>query len=282
MIEGIIFFVLGVIVTALVAYVIYKRQKKEASESEVKLLQLLEQQMQQIASTASTMSEVLENQRDIQSEFIHIKDSLTRVLRLSDGRGFSAVASAVARQTIPYLIRRLPKVTALSKAWICSAHRQLFPGKTRMAGVFRDKEVWVSDNRRSGDKKNALFVPPPPDEVEPRIDMLLNDWNNRVSKLQKASLEDKLRAIAEFHYQFVSIHPFIDGNGTLARLLTCIQMRDLTAKTINLALQDTAYKPRYYLALEAARESDIRPLINIIKEICGLEDDIGQSSTTDG
>ncbi len=281
MIEGLLFFILGVALTAAIAYAVYKRQSKESSESEARLLQLLEQQMQYSVSTASTMNGILENQREISSEFIHIKDALMRALKQSNGNGFSAVASAVARQSIPSLLRNLPKPTTLSTEWICDAHRKLFPGKPEMAGAFREKEVWVSDFRRGTDKKNALFVPPPPNEVTTRMNTLLHDWNNRISTLQAASLDAKLRAVAEFHNEFVLIHPFMDGNGTLGRLLTCVQMRDLTGKTISLDLQDLKHMPDYYHALEAARNGDIEPLVNNIRILCGLKRDAEQGAEGD-
>ena len=81
-------------------------------------------------------------------------------------------------------------------------------------GEFRRSQVWVGGTRPG----NAVFVPPPADAVLPCLDALerfLHDDPEPTSPLLRAAL---------VHVQFETIHPFLDGNGRLGRLLIVLQL----------------------------------------------------------
>lgn len=64
----------------------------------------------------------------------------------------------------------------------------------------------------------AVYLTPPPQD----IDKLLLDWSNQI---QSSSLHPLVQAIIS-HYQFEKIHPFLDGNGRVGRLLLIQQLRE--------------------------------------------------------
>ena len=81
-------------------------------------------------------------------------------------------------------------------------------GETKMSGSFRPAQVFIS----SGGIRQVRFIPPPPDMVEP----LTRDLERFI---MSESLIPQLIRIAMIHYQFEAIHPFLDGNGRLGRVL---------------------------------------------------------------
>jgi Fic family protein len=100
---------------------------------------------------------------------------------------------------------------------VCDMHRVLLPrqgGKGKAPGELRRSQVWIGGTRPG----NAVFVPPPADEV-PKclapLERFLNDEPEPVPPLLKAALA---------HVQFETIHPFLDGNGRIGRLLIVLQL----------------------------------------------------------
>lgn len=100
----------------------------------------------------------------------------------------------------------------LSIRLLCEAHRHLMDGargRNKQPGELRRSQNWIGGTRPG----NAAFVPPPPDRVAP----LLADLERFIHD-DKPTLPPLVR-IALIHAQFETIHPFLDGNGRLGRLL---------------------------------------------------------------
>lgn len=87
-------------------------------------------------------------------------------------------------------------------------------GRGKTPGEFRRSQVWIGGTRPG----NAMFVPPPADALPGCLrdfERFLNDVPDATSPLLKAALA---------HVQFETIHPFLDGNGRIGRLLIVLQL----------------------------------------------------------
>lgn len=107
----------------------------------------------------------------------------------------------------------LPLCTRL----LCEMHKVLLThpgGRGKTPGEVRRSQVWLGGTRPG----NAVFVPPPADAVPEclaSLERFLNDEPEPLPPLIKAAL---------VHVQFETIHPFLDGNGRLGRLLIVLQL----------------------------------------------------------
>ena len=81
---------------------------------------------------------------------------------------------------------------------------------SKMPGEYRSRQNWIG---APGAKfEEATFVPPPPDDMQ----QAMGDWEKYLHSESQAPL---LVKCALLHYQFEAIHPFLDGNGRMGRLL---------------------------------------------------------------
>jgi hypothetical protein len=107
---------------------------------------------------------------------------------------------------------RAPKGLPISVRLLCDAHRLLLDGARgagKQPGELRRSQNWV-DGTRPG---NAAFVPPPPE----RVPALLADMEHFIHD-DGTELPPMVK-VALIHAQFETIHPFLDGNGRIGRLL---------------------------------------------------------------
>jgi Fic family protein len=105
-----------------------------------------------------------------------------------------------------------PKGLPISVRLLCDAHRLLLNGVRgagKQPGELRRSQNWIGGTRPG----NAVFVPPPPENVA----QLLTDME-RFMHDGATDLPPMVR-VALIHAQFETIHPFLDGNGRIGRLL---------------------------------------------------------------
>ena len=120
-------------------------------------------------------------------------------------------------------------------------------GHQATPGRFRKIQNWIG--RPGSTPATASFVPPPPDEVEP----CLAAWEKF---LHEAELPP-LITIALAHYQFEAIHPFLDGNGRVGRLLITlflIERQILPTPLLYLSAFFEAARRDYYNGLRGISE----------------------------
>lgn len=121
-------------------------------------------------------------------------------------------------------------------------------GASKQPGEFRRSQNWIGGTRPG----NALFVPPPPHELDACLGALeafmhLDDPN--YPPLIKAGLA---------HVQFETIHPFLDGNGRLGRLLIPLMLCEagaLRELVLYLSLFFKSRRADYYRLLQEVREA---------------------------
>jgi Fic family protein len=119
-------------------------------------------------------------------------------------------------------------------------------GSNYTLGEFRQSQNWIGGSRPG----NAVFVPPPADEVldcMSKLELFLHDQQQPTSPLTKAALA---------HVQFETIHPFLDGNGRLGRLLISLvlhEQRVLRQPLLYLSLYFKRHRQYYYELLNNVR-----------------------------
>lgn len=145
------------------------------------------------------------------------------------------------------LIRTLP----ISQRLILDVHRVLLTGvrgEDRLPGELRRSPVWVGSP--TDRPETALFVPPLPEHLAD----LLADWERFVNE---PGPQPALVRCALMHYQFETIHPFLDGNGRIGRLLIGLLLQQegrLTTPLLYLSGYLEAHRREYYERLQAVRE----------------------------
>ncbi|MFL6388790.1 MAG: Fic family protein [Terriglobales bacterium] len=146
-------------------------------------------------------------------------------------------------------LRRLQMGFPLSLRLIREIHAILLKGgrgANKTPGEFRRSQNWIGGTRPG----NASFVPPPPAEMMEALDRLerfLHDDKHGLPLLVEAGL---------VHVQFESIHPFLDGNGRLGRLLITLLLcakGALKQPLLYLSLYFKKHRTQYYDHLQRIR-----------------------------
>lgn len=131
-------------------------------------------------------------------------------------------------------------VLPISNRLIKQAHKKLLDssrGGGKQPGAFRDSPVWIGGRR----PRDARFVPPPATEIPALmadVEKFIHNDPVETSPIVKAAL---------VHVQFETIHPFLDGNGRLGRLLI----------TLILSAEGLLQRPLLYLSLYFKQNRDL-------------------------
>jgi Fic family protein len=143
-----------------------------------------------------------------------------------------------------------PKGIPLCMRLLCAIHKRLMKGvrgSDKQPGAVRTSQNWIGGTRPG----NAHFVPPPPDAV-PAALATLEKWlhgNDSLPPLVKAGLA---------HVQFETIHPFLDGNGRIGRLLITLLVEHwklLSSPLLYVSLGFKRHRQEYYERLNAVRKN---------------------------
>ncbi len=141
-----------------------------------------------------------------------------------------------------------PLGAPLSVRLLNECHRILMQGgrgATKQPGELRRSQNWVGGTRPG----NAVYVPPPPE----RVAGLLSDLEEYIHDDDRLS---PLLRIGLVHVQFESIHPYLDGNGRLGRMLIALLLdhwKMLKRPLLYLSLYLKQNQPEYYRRLGAVR-----------------------------
>jgi Fic family protein len=187
----------------------------------------------QIEGTQSTLSDLLRFETEAQAG--QPIDDIREVSNYVDAMMFG--------------LERLDQLP-LSLRLIREMHARLLQsgrGDTKDPGEFRRSQNWIGGTRPG----NALFVPPPVTELDASLaafEAFMHEDRSRLPALIKAGL---------LHVQFETIHPFLDGNGRIGRLLVTLFLcvhGVLRRPLLYLSLYLKTHRADYYRLLQEVRE----------------------------
>jgi len=135
--------------------------------------------------------------------------------------------------------------THLSAPLLRYVHRLIQAIDPAVAGKFRETQVWLVDPTGT---PTPGIESPPWDQVPGLVKELLEDWNRDYAGLL-GNVDMVIPSIARFFHRLVWIHPFIDGNGRVARAILALQARELLGLLEDPVLD---HGSEYYLALREA------------------------------
>lgn len=152
---------------------------------------------------------------------------------------------------LKYGLERLRAGFPMSNRLIREVHGQLLSrgrGSDKLPGEFRRSQNWIGGTRPG----NAHFVPPPPqvvDECMAQLERFIHDKTSALPVLVKAALA---------HLQFETVHPFLDGNGRVGRLLITLLLCHagiLAEPLLYLSLYFKQNRDLYYAHLDQVRRN---------------------------
>ncbi|MEO7145558.1 MAG: Fic/DOC family N-terminal domain-containing protein, partial [Bryobacteraceae bacterium] len=155
----------------------------------------------------AVLSSQIEGTQSSLSDLLLFESGETPGVPIEDVQGVSHYISAMNHG-----LRRLQGGFPLSLRLIREIHKELLArgrGSDKNPGEFRTTQNWIGGTRPG----NAAFVPPPPEKITEcmgALEIFLHTESSHLPILVKAALA---------HVQFETIHPFLDGNGRLGRLL---------------------------------------------------------------
>ena len=192
----------------------------------------------------AVLSSQIEGTQSSLSDLLLYENKLAPGVPVSDAKEVSNYVAA-----LEHGLRRLRGGFPMSLRLIREVHEVLLKGSRgadKRPGEFRTSQNWIGGTRPG----NAIYVPPPPHEVLPAMGALekfIHGEPVQTPTLIKTGL---------VHAQFESIHPFLDGNGRVGRLLIALILHTEGALTYPLLFLSLYFKQRridYYEALMSVR-----------------------------
>ena len=193
----------------------------------------------------AVLSSQIEGTQSTLSDLLRFETEAAKGKPIDDLREVSNYVDAMM-----YGLERLADLP-ISLRLIREMHKRLLQsgrGEAKNPGEFRRSQNWIGGTRPG----NAMFVPPPPNELMQALgdlEKFIHQDAPGLPPLIKAGL---------MHVQFETIHPFLDGNGRLGRLLIALYLcsqRVLQQPLLYLSLYLKTRRSDYYRLLQEVRET---------------------------
>lgn len=253
------------IISWIVGIVVYIAQKitNEAKQRENFLV--LHYEFKKSDKKRILAEDITKTQQELTVEFKKLQRNITKTLLDNDldkaillTEKYSEIVNAIAKKKENTLSSDL-QTDNLTVKKLLKLHCELFPENYELAGKIRKVSVCIEGEK----SKQPRLLPPPSDKVPHLLKNILLWWRDKSKQLQNSSKEEKIDAIAQFHHQFLVIHPFLDGNGRVARLLLELQLKEQFRQDIKIEFS----KEEYYKALSCADQKDRTKLNKLIANL---------------
>lgn len=179
--------------------------------------------------------------------------TLEDIFSTNDAEGVSLDVLEVSNyvEALDYALGRLSSLP-LSNRLLKETHAILLQsgrGSEKSPGEFRRSQNWIGESGSS--LKNAAYIPPSPEDME-------RSMNDLEKFMNEEDGIDPLIKIGLIHYQFETIHPFLDGNGRIGRMLIplyLVEKKEISSPilTISYFLKESRYE--YYDRMSEVRQN---------------------------
>ncbi|MCL5010832.1 MAG: Fic family protein [Patescibacteria group bacterium] len=193
--------------------------------------------------------EAVYNSNAIENSTLTLKETEKILLdmELYTASGVREVFEAKNLARVIGYIRNKSQETEINKELILLLHQMLIGGiDDNIAGRFRRNGEYV----RVGD-----YVAPGPENVEKMIDGIITEYTSNLSSYF-------LDKVAGFHLDFENIHPFVDGNGRIGRILICFQLLRLGFPVV--IIRDKEKKAYYKTFSDYRDKGNTKPMEKVI------------------
>jgi len=201
---------------------------------------------------------LLRNEHQLESIDKKLDLVLSRTTEILDARQ-TVASSLTIKSSYENIEAPMAMLTASTIGWIhrILTENQGIPETSR--GRFRSVQVFIADDKPGGELKH---LPPSPSDIVPLVNEYIAWWSSLYPSLIGAEKPKVVEALAHLQHRFLLIHPFLDANGRVARILTDQAARELLNMRIGVEL---VADPRlYYRCLQSADRGDIGPLCQLI------------------
>lgn len=185
-----------------------------------------------IEGTVVTLAEVLEYEADLKSKISDVKrDDFREVINYRNAITFATEQI----QSRPFSLHLLRETHDLLMQGV--------RGEDKAPGSFRNKQNWIGSPKSTIDQ--AKFIPVGPQYLSTKMD----EW---IEFYHKKDILDPLVQLAIVHLEFEALHPFLDGNGRIGRILIPIFLFE----------REILGKPNFYMSgyLESQRDNYIEEM----------------------
>lgn len=265
----------------------YKIQKCEGEKTEDRMISSLEKNYEQALHNGVKESNIIYSLRSIKAELEPLSD-IVEIKRQLDSIQSTLEQQRGTEQKEPP-IDLLLRYKALGDKWseivsqqlnlhvldaegkltierLLSVHMSIFPDGYAWAGKYRKEHVYVVDqfgttsrivDLATAESKTATILP---EAIEENLGKLFSYWNSNLLHIVSFGPKEKIDEIAHFHHEFELIHPFLDGNGRIGRMLLEDQLAFLFGKTVTFRPSREDYY-RALRMLNMGEPSHLRALI---------------------
>lgn len=269
------------------SYYFHGRSKSDSEMSHAELIAALDRNYEQALRNGVKSSTVLHTisaiDREVEplSDIVDIKDKMDEALSTlkSIKKGQEPPFEQVLRYkslgdkwseivSLNLDLKILDPKGGITISRLFSVHKSIFPDDFPWAGKYRDQHVYVVDNFGTtarivdtvqAESKTGTIDPA---AIPENINKLFEFWNSGIQSLISKEPKIKINEIANFHHEFELIHPFLDGNGRIGRMLLEEQLSLLFQTKITFRPD----RDSYYMALRMMNMGNNNDFIELIED----------------